>query len=43
MKRKGAVDANLDCLANNDPGNQLYRSEGFREVARSIRWHIKIP
>jgi len=43
MKERGAVHANLDCLADNDAGNGLYRSEGFEEVARSIRWHIKIP
>jgi ribosomal protein S18 acetylase RimI-like enzyme len=43
MKDHGAVHANLECLADNDAGNQLYRSEGFQEVARSVRWFIKIP
>ena len=42
MKEHGAVHANLDCLADNDAANALYRSEGFAEVARSIRWFIKI-
>ena len=43
MKNHGAVHAHLECLADNDAGNSLYRSEGFAEVARSIRWFIKIP
>ena len=43
MKEQGAVHANLECLADNDAGNSLYRAEGFVEVARSIRWFIKIP
>lgn len=42
MKTQGAVHANLECLADNDAGNDLYRSEGFQEVARSIRWFVKI-
>ncbi|HZT33930.1 MAG TPA: GNAT family N-acetyltransferase [Bryobacteraceae bacterium] len=43
MKEQGAVHANLECLTDNDIGNNLYRSEGFEEVARHIRWFIKIP
>ena len=43
MKDRGAEHANLECLADNDVGNALYRSEGFCEVARSVRWFIKIP
>jgi ribosomal protein S18 acetylase RimI-like enzyme len=43
MKEQGAVHAHLECLADNDVGNALYRSEGFVEVARSIRWFLKIP
>ncbi|MBM3775061.1 MAG: GNAT family N-acetyltransferase [Acidobacteria bacterium] len=43
MKQQGAVYASLDCMADNDPGNSLYRAEGFQEVARQIRWQKKIP
>ena len=43
MKNHGAVHANLECLADNEVGNSLYRAENFVEVARSIRWFIKIP
>lgn len=43
MKTQGAIHANLECLADNDVGNSLYRAEGFEEVARSIRWFIKLP
>ncbi len=43
MKQRGAVHAHLECLADNEAGNALYRSEGFTEIARSIRWFIKIP
>ncbi len=43
MKEQGAVHANLDCLTTNTRGNEIYKSEGFEEVARSIRWFIKIP
>jgi hypothetical protein len=39
---RGAEHAYLDCLVENDVGNTLYRTEGFEEVARSIRWFIKI-
>jgi ribosomal protein S18 acetylase RimI-like enzyme len=34
----GAKYINLDCLAGNGKANDLYRSEGFEEVARHIRW-----
>ena len=43
MKERGAVHAHLECLADNDAGNSLYRAEGFEEVARFIRWFIRIP
>ena len=43
MKSLGAQYVNLDCLTDNDSGNALYRSEGFEEVARQIRWFRKIP
>lgn len=43
FKQQGAEHAHLECLADNEAGNNLYRSEGFTEVARSIRWFIKIP
>ena len=39
---RGAEHAYLDCLVENHVGNTLYRTEGFEEVARSIRWFIKI-
>ena len=42
LKAHGAVHANLECLTDNDVGNNLYRSEGFEEVARSIRWFKKL-
>jgi RimJ/RimL family protein N-acetyltransferase len=38
----GAEQANLDCLCDNSTANALYRSEGFVEVARSIRWFLKL-
>ncbi|MEK7408922.1 MAG: GNAT family N-acetyltransferase [Acidobacteriota bacterium] len=43
MKEQGAVHAHLECLTDNDAGNNLYREEGFEEVARFIRWFVKIP
>ncbi len=43
LKEQGCIHANLDCLTDNEAGNRLYASEGFEEVARSIRWFIKIP
>jgi ribosomal-protein-alanine N-acetyltransferase len=42
FKDLGAVHANLDCLEDNDAGNGLYRAEGFQEIARHIRWYIKL-
>lgn len=38
----GAEHAHLECLADNDTGNALYRAEGFTEVARSIRWWLPL-
>lgn len=43
LKEQGATHANLECLTTNEAGNRLYASEGFEEVARSIRWFIRIP
>jgi ribosomal protein S18 acetylase RimI-like enzyme len=42
FKQLGAEHANLECLSDNDPGNRLYESEGFVEVARSIRWFLRL-
>ncbi len=42
MKQLGAEYANLECLTDNDAGNALYRSEGFEEVMRSIRWFKRL-
>lgn len=43
LKQRGCEHAHLECLENNEAGNRLYQSEGFVEVARSIRWFIRIP
>jgi ribosomal protein S18 acetylase RimI-like enzyme len=43
MKALGGQYVYLDCLTDNDTGNTLYRSEGFEEVARQIRWFRRIP
>ena len=43
LKEQGAVHCDLECLEHNEAANHLYRSEGFEEVARMIRWFIKIP
>lgn len=43
MKQQGCLHAHLECMAGNDAGNDLFRSEGFQEVARAIRWFIRIP
>ncbi|MGB9611454.1 MAG: GNAT family N-acetyltransferase [Bryobacteraceae bacterium] len=43
LKQQGCEHAHLECLVNNQAGNRLYRSEGFVEVARSIRRFIRIP
>jgi ribosomal protein S18 acetylase RimI-like enzyme len=42
LKRSGCDYVHLDCLSNNDIGSALYKSEGFEEVARHIRWFRKI-
>ena len=42
MSERGAEHAHLDYLVDNDAGNRLYRSEGFEEVARHIRWFRRI-
>jgi ribosomal protein S18 acetylase RimI-like enzyme len=42
LKALGCQSVNLDCLTDNDPGNALYESEGFTEVARHIRWFKRI-
>ncbi|MBI3468961.1 MAG: GNAT family N-acetyltransferase [Planctomycetes bacterium] len=42
VKGLGCQYVHLDCLTDNDAGNELYRSEGFEEVARHIRWFRKI-
>ncbi len=43
FREMGAEHVHLECLADNDAGNSLYRSEGFQEMARSVRWFAKIP
>jgi ribosomal protein S18 acetylase RimI-like enzyme len=43
MKALGGQYVYLDCLTDNDTGNTLYRTEGFEEAARQIRWFRKIP
>jgi ribosomal protein S18 acetylase RimI-like enzyme len=43
MKEQGAEHMHLDCLADNDSANDLYRAEGFQEMGRSIYWYGKIP
>jgi ribosomal protein S18 acetylase RimI-like enzyme len=42
LKRLGGQFAQLDCLTTNLAGNALYRSEGFEEVARQIRWFKRL-
>jgi ribosomal protein S18 acetylase RimI-like enzyme len=42
LRELGATHVNLECLADNDVANNLYRSEGFEEVARSIRWWMRL-
>jgi len=42
LKGLGCQYVHLDCLTDNDAGNALYRSEGFEEVARHIRWFRKV-
>jgi ribosomal protein S18 acetylase RimI-like enzyme len=42
LKSLGCLYVNLDCLTDNDAGNALYRSEGFEEAARHIRWFTRL-
>ena len=42
MKEQGCGHVNLDCLEDNAAGNSLYRSEGFVDMAHSVRWMIKL-
>ncbi len=42
FREAGCHYVNLECLTDNDVGNQLYASEGFVEVARQIRWFRKL-
>jgi len=42
FKTLGCRYVHLDCLTNNAAGNALYEREGFREVARHIRWFREI-
>jgi len=43
FREQGAGHAHLECLTDNDVGNCLYASEGFEEVARSVRWFKRLP
>lgn len=38
----GAEHAHLECLDDNDAGNALYAAEGWTEVARSVKWFVRI-
>lgn len=42
LKTAGCQFVQLECLTTNEPGNSLYESEGFQEVARHIRWFKKL-
>lgn len=42
LKSMGARYCNLECLADNDTGNALYRAEGWQLVAQSNRWFIEL-
>jgi ribosomal protein S18 acetylase RimI-like enzyme len=42
LRERGAQYVNLDCLDTNEPGNALYRSEGFEQVACHLRWFRKL-
>lgn len=42
LRELGMQHVHLDCLTTNAAGNELYRSEGFAEVARHIRWFRKL-
>jgi len=43
LKERGCVHAHLECLRDNVVGNKLYRSEGFTEIAPSVRCFINVP
>jgi ribosomal protein S18 acetylase RimI-like enzyme len=38
----GATTATLECLSDNDPALALYRSEGWSEIATSIRFFRRL-
>ena len=42
LRTLGAEHVHLECLADNDAGNALYESEGWTEVARSVKWFIRL-
>jgi ribosomal protein S18 acetylase RimI-like enzyme len=42
LKALGCQYVHLDCLTDNDVGNSLYKSEGYIEVARHIRWFKRV-
>jgi ribosomal protein S18 acetylase RimI-like enzyme len=42
LRAQGARYCNLECLVDNDPGNALYESEGWRVVARMNRWFVEL-
>jgi ribosomal protein S18 acetylase RimI-like enzyme len=42
FRAAGLTHAKIETLANNDVGNHLYRSLGFREVARQIHFVAKL-
>jgi ribosomal protein S18 acetylase RimI-like enzyme len=42
LKQLGCQYVHLDCLTDNQAGNELYASAGFSEVARHIRWFRKL-
>ena len=42
LQSLGAQYVNLDCLTTNTKANELYRSEGFEEMACHIRWFRRL-
>jgi ribosomal protein S18 acetylase RimI-like enzyme len=42
FRQAGMQHANLECLTDNEPGNSLYRSEGWEIMASSHRWFISL-
>ena len=38
----GALYCTLECLADNEKGNALYRAEGWLPVTQSNRWFIEL-